>query len=290
MNVFIVVLGSFRQRDQVGLVLEQIDVACRELSFVREAFISTTDDRETAEECLGSLARKIRLVQSTPPPFTSHGHRLHQMLQLHNALEGIPEDAWVLKLRTDKLILPSALMTECLRQVAEDPARYENRFGVLEGHLFVPWFVNDMAFLGQARTLREIVSFDISPDIFVPTLFTEQAIWSSLAGSQRRDFFSALKNFPLLHRLDSKGMDSECDRTLSEAVAVLRHYWEILDKKFFSISNHRFREPYSLAIGGYNVKSDRIFSRYGLWGASFADPSVVRDLLSSCESGRSVFR
>lgn len=285
MKFTVVITGSLRDRKHLEQVIDgSLELMASRPHLVREVVLSTTDTPKDVqiETKRWNSHPGFRVVCSEPPTIVVKGHRLHQLQQLDRALDSIEPNEWVLKLRTDKLVLPVQLMVGCIDRISADPAPHHGRFGILEGHLFLPWYINDMAFIAQTTTVREIVGFDVAADLIAPGLATEQVIWSRLLGYAANDFLKVACTFPRCHQLNPErdGFNGH-DSAFADIRSILTAYWTTLSNRFFPFTNHRFKEPYRLQIGPIDVTSDRLFSRYGKWGLSFTDPSVLGDMLAA---------
>jgi len=288
MKVIIAITGSTRDKQQLDMAIDGAIKAQRSCPIVQEVRLSTTDDQNSVRNAMKKWAGadKLRVIQAEPPTIVVKGHRLHQLVQLQNALAELDPDVWVLKLRTDKLILPPEMITACITNVENDQERYAGKFGIVEGHVFLPWFINDMAFFGQVKVLKEIVSFDVSADLFAPGVATEQAIWAQLLGHRSRAFFDAAHRFPQTCNLHPEELGIlNTNMAFEEISEFIYEYWSILSARFFSITDHRFKEPKPLQLGGIEILSDRIFTRYGTWGSSFTDPSLFASLPQDLNQG-----
>jgi hypothetical protein len=290
MKVTIAITGSLRDREQLGQVVDGAFALRDRCPWINDIRLSTTDSQDDVGRGIKKWNGRgeLQVIRSSPPSIIVKGHRLHQLCQLDAALEGLASDVWVMKLRTDKLVLPVDLIKSCIERVAADPSAHDGKFGVLEGHVFLPWYLNDMAFFAQAGSLREIVSFDVTADVFAPGLATEQVIWSRLLGAEVRSFFKSARLYPQCHELRLEQRDGHDNGiAFQEIRAELHRYWRLLNSRFFSMAGHRFKEPYSLRVGDIDLTSDSIFSRYGEWGASFTDPKVCERLLQQVDVGQS---
>lgn len=287
MKVTIAITGSLRDRKSFEQVVEGAFALREACPQVREIRLSSTDDASAVRNATRQWSHRpeFRVICSAPPNIVVKGHRLHQIGQLDAALEGLDSDMWVMKLRTDKLILPAAMLKDCIDRVAADEAAHAGKYGVLEGHIFLPWYVNDMAFFAQAGALREIAVFDVAADIFAPQLATEQVIWARLLGEEANEFFKAACHVPPCHELHPEKLGRrDKEQAFGQMKEILRRYWQVLRARFFSMTDHRFKDPYSLKVGAIDLVSDRIFTRYGDWGASFTEPAVFGEFLRQLDA------
>lgn len=278
MKAVIVITGSLRDQEQFDKAVDSALKVRDACPFVKEVRLSTTDpkgvvDRGTAK---WRIAGNLKVFCAEPPTVVVRGHRLHQMLQLRNGIADLDPDDWVIKVRTDKLILPPEVLVSCISRVMENPGAYSGKFGILEGHLFLPWYVNDMVFMGQASSVGEIVSFDVSCEVFAPGLATEQAIWGRLLGNRIDTFYQAARRYPQTYRFSLEECGNlDPDKAFGEIRDCIFDYWAILSERFFAITSCRFSPPASLRIGGVEIDSEQVFTRYGTWGSSFTEPSIL---------------
>lgn len=289
MKVTVVITGSLREREHFQQVVEGAFALLDACPEIREIRLSTTDDASVVRRSTQQWSHRpeFKVICSAPPPIVVKGHRLHQMRQLDAAIEGLDPDMWVLKLRTDKLVLPMALLKDCIDRVAANESAHAGKYGVLEGHIFLPWYVNDMAFFGQAGALRDIAAFDVAADIFAPGLATEQVIWARLLGEDANEFFNAARLLPQCYQLhpETQGGHNK-DLAFYQIRDFLRRYWQTLHTRFFPMTSHRFKDPYSLRVGSIDLVSDRIFTRYGDWGISFTEPSILGEFVRQLDAER----
>jgi hypothetical protein len=286
-SLTVLVTGSLRSKDELLNVVDAAFALQAICPQVREIRLSSTDPADVFDTSINAwLARPgLKSIRNDAPSIVVKGHRLHQVRQLEAGLAGLDDGEWVLKLRTDKLVLPLELMKSCVDRVCAAPDRFEGKFGVMEGHLFLPWYINDMAFMAQAGAIREIARFDVAADIFAPHLATEQVIWSALLGDAAAGFIKSagpVAQAAQLHPEASGGFDFAQAFALVEP--MLRPYWETLRTRFFAFRPSAFASGHVLQAGPFDIQSDVLFSRYGTWGTSFIDPRVVGELLAQVDA------
>lgn len=290
MKIVVLITGSLRDKSQFSQIMDGALALAEAFPQVIDVRLASTDDKSALRSGTPQWSHRadFHVISGEPPSIVVKGHRLHQIRQLDAGLEGVEPDTWVLKLRTDKLVLPIDLLKFCVKRVAADEESHVGKFGILEGHLFLPWYINDMAFFAQARALREIIAYDVAADIIAPSLATEQVIWARLLGDDANDFFKSVCYFPQCHQLRSR-MPGQKESDISQAFEplrnILRRYWQVLHERFFPMTDHRFKNPYSLKVGGIKLVSDRVFTRYDDWGASFTDPSIFGEFLHQIDMG-----
>ena len=290
MKIVVLITGSLRDKSQFIQVVDGALALAELFPQVVDVRLASTDEKSTILSGTSQWSHRsdFHVICSDPPSIVVKGHRLHQLRQLDSGIEGLEPDTWVLKLRTDKLVLSVEQLTLCIRRVAAAEESHAGKFGILEGHLFLPWFINDMAFFAQVRSLREILAFDVAGDIIAPNLATEQVIWSRLLAEDTNDFFKSVCCFPQVNQLRSRrdGQSaSDISQTFEPLRNILRRYWQVLHTRFFPITDSRFKNQYCLKVCGIELISDRIFTRYDDWGASFTDPSIFRELLYQVDMG-----
>lgn len=313
MHISIVITGSLRNQPHLEKVIDGAFAAMAASPNVGRICLSTTDEENSARQALKPWLDRpgFQFIHSHPPTTVVKGHRLHQLVQIENALQQLANDDWVLKLRTDKLILAPELLTRCIRLVESNETDYDSKFGVIEGHIFLPWYINDMAFFAQKKSLQSLVTLDTTVDRLAPHLATEQVIWSRLLGPKSMLFYHASKHFPQIYQYHPEAVipplanalkktscklyrwlyqsqpgvigKARLDCRFSEIEYILYDYWSILAERFFSMSPMLFENARPLNIGSLSFQSDFVFSRYGQWGASFSDVGIFKSLLGSIE-------
>lgn len=288
MKIVVLITGSLRDKSQFVQVVDGALALAEVFPQVIDVRLASNDEKSTIRSGTRQWSHRsdFHVICSEPPSIVVKGHRLHQLRQLDSGLEGVEPDTWVLKLRTDKLVLPVDLLKFCVKRVAADEESHFGKFGILEGHLFLPWYINDMAFFAQARALREIIAYDVAADIIAPSLATEQVIWARLLGEDANDFFKSVCCFPQCHQLRSRMQEqgaSDLSQEFEPLRKILRRYWQVLHARFFPMTDHRFENPYHLKVGGVELISDRVFTRYGDWGASFTDPSIFGEFMQKLD-------
>jgi len=283
-KVAVIITGSLRDKHHFDRVMRgvlELKTAC---TFVHEVRLSTCDEPNSFRNEIKEWQRRLEFqtIRSEPPKVVVKGHRLHQLRQLEAALQGLEAEEWVMKIRTDKLLLPVELMKSCIEKVAADPQKFADKFGVLEGHVLLPWFINDMAYFGQVASLQEMLSFDTAVDTQAPNLATEQVIWGNVLGSESADFFATASKFPLSSQLNPEKLSfNDHDRAFNQIKPILRQYWSLMQRRFFSIAGRRCKELYRLKVSSLDVTSNCLFTRYGKWGTSFIDTEIFGDLAHS---------
>jgi hypothetical protein len=291
MKAVVAIAGSLRNLAEFERTVDSAYELAGLCPMISEIRLATTDEEAEVQAGVASFqGRTPRLdVRVRPqPPFIAKGHRLHQIRQWDAALQGLDPETWVIKLRTDKLLLPPATLKDCLDRISADEAAHDGKFGVIEGHLFLPWFINDMVFVTQAKSLRQLVSYDVSADIFAPALSTEQAIWSHMLEGGADAFVRFPGLMPLHSRVHPETDKFEAhDLAFEGSKTILRNYWQCVSTRCFSLGGRRIAAPNHLKIGSIELTSDKIFTRYGLWGTSFVDPSVCGDLLALLDAPNS---
>lgn len=120
----------------------------------------------------------VEVVLAHEPVIWGPGHIFHQVKNLHFGLQAFSDDDLILRCRTDKTA-PGYSIQELTRRFHAAPAPaagapFDRRL-MLRGALpLQPFFYNDMAFMGLARDLRRLVSFDIWWEIEHALLNPEQ--------------------------------------------------------------------------------------------------------------------
>ena len=284
MKIIILITGSLRNPAQLDEIVEGALTLGEEFSQIEKIRLVSSDEQEVVRRCTlkWSQRHNFEVIWCEPPSIIVKGHRLHQIRQLDVGLEGLAPSTWILKLRTDKLVLPIELLRASINRLIEREALHAGRVGVLEGHLFLPWYINDMAFLSQEVTLRELIRYDVAAEILAPQIATEQAIWVGMLGSEADSFLKAVSKLPQCYHFrpeDPTGREVALIKFFEPAMHLIIRYWQALQDRFFSMSPHKLPLAYSVDFGGVGVTSHYIFTRYGDWGASFTDPIIVSDLL-----------
>lgn len=149
-------------------------------------------------------------IENPEPPPNYCGHMLHQMLATHEALRKCPADAYVFKLRTDKVSINglsyqdfrNALLHRFDLSTPSDlcmPRIFEQKILVYQAHLARFFFCPDQVFFGLRDDLLKLINFDMRYLFLFRNLFSEQW-WFSRPFIERfeymEEFFKAYPFFP----------------------------------------------------------------------------------------------
>lgn len=115
----------------------------------------------------------IRWVECEEPRPNPSGHNLHQMKAVHAGLRACPRDAFVLKLRTDKVDLAHPVMAGMIDNALTGrldlepapppgwPKVFGKRVAVAAGHLLKMFYLSDQVFFGLRDDLLKLLNFDL---------------------------------------------------------------------------------------------------------------------------------
>jgi hypothetical protein len=163
-----VVCGQVRDPRETLAILART-LAWRDAGLLEGVVLSTWfEEVDKAPGLAASLADAgVTVVESPPPRVPSMGNIFHQMKTLAMGLAACPPDAWVLKLRTDKVDprAPWETLLDGSRDHAADPAvrlptPLAHKVWVSYCQTAVPLFFGDVVFFGHAADLGRLVHFD----------------------------------------------------------------------------------------------------------------------------------
>ena len=281
-QIDILVTGSLREEDFVKELFHNIiDVKSRN-SVVCNILWSSTDTFDKIDSFLvkNDLKENVIICCDKEPTIKSKGHRHHQILQLTNGLNLVEDDkTWILKMRTDKLLLNVELMQAIIDKVSILEKDVDGKIGILEGHVFLPWYINDMVYIGQKKSLKKLLFNNDLADSISPALSTEQVFWSSLLENEekKKNFYIKSSNFEAvnINSLQDQNITNNCNMIKVE----LFEYWTILENNFFTVLPMQFADEYKLDINNITIKDNYLFSRYDKWGVSFTNLDSIKSFL-----------
>jgi hypothetical protein len=126
--------------------------------------------------CVEGRQPRLRLKWNTP----------QQMLALHNGLARCPDDAWVLRCRTDEFYFPfHATFAIDLCSFPEhlaldgEPGLLDRRIAVPNASLLAPFHYQDLTFFGRKTDVRRVVNFDMRSLFLYNDMSTEQCFFAA---------------------------------------------------------------------------------------------------------------
>jgi hypothetical protein len=162
--------GAIREYVQFAIILSRL-VELRSEKVIEQIVLSTWQGEIDKHEGLRSFLRVlgVAVVEKAPLENIPNGHNASYMVQVaavHNALEVVPEDVFVLKTRTDNCLDSLNVIVDRVLSHPETDTKAEN-FGaypaVFEHKLYfnifrfwTPFFLDDRAFYGYVGDLRRL--------------------------------------------------------------------------------------------------------------------------------------
>ncbi|QGY39572.1 hypothetical protein GM415_05380 [Pseudodesulfovibrio cashew] len=165
---WVVICGAARNRERLEeTVLHHHRL--RKAGTINGVVLSTwygeIDQHQGLRDLLETLG--IGTVETADPGMDRSGNLARQTKQLRLGLELCPEDAFVLKTRTDKNLttdLDTAIFSTDLTPDAESypgfPPLFEHRIAVNEAHILSPFFITDFEFYGHRRDLTRLLDLN----------------------------------------------------------------------------------------------------------------------------------
>jgi len=163
-----VICGAVRNRDTLLETLIH-HVKLRDAGFIDGIVLSTWYNEIDAHDGLRQLLEKLDIgtVETLDPGMDRGGNFARQTKQLKLGLELCPENAYVLKTRTD-LNLTKDLNTDIFSvdltpnsdQYLGFPALFEKKIFINEAYLLAPFFITDFEFYGQRNDLYRLLDLN----------------------------------------------------------------------------------------------------------------------------------
>lgn len=249
----------------------------------------------------------VQLVEDDFPAESGMGHIAYQQRSLWNGLAACPDDALVVKLRTDKVFarlfdrVPA--MLELLPLAAAPvaplgslPSPFEGRIIVSEGHISA-FYIPDIVFCGLKRDLHRLVGFGRQHDGFrFPGSIAAEQRWFSqpfLGIPAIQDYFSVahLGNLEATYNLLRAG-----ELAPLPLPSVIRRYhlvyFLMFMQSFLTISAP---ELSGVAADGTPHARDRILSTAvrqlgaallkGSWAEAYREPALLAEAARIVEGG-----
>lgn len=283
-KVTLLITGSIREVESANQVLNRAVKFKQLYSEIDRIIWSTTDDSESVMEFMriNNYSEEIELVWTPEPSKISKGHRHHQVLQLARGLELINDETWVLKMRTDKLILSDHIMKHIIDQILQETIP-DDKIGILTGHIFLPWYINDMVYIGRKKLLKPLTDYNDIADIIAPMLQTEHVFWSSIMNKSERILFYTEASKNLYSYSNHPELVKEnliLNEKVKELLNLLVPYWHALIDKFFVINIQNFNYDYNIILFGQELNMKHIYTRYGVWGSGFSSIEPIKEVLT----------
>jgi hypothetical protein len=184
---------------------------------------------------------KFIFVESDLPRLKLRGHAFHQSKSIHMALQFVPDDALVLRLRPDLAELTpeflsflTALQLGDVRATTPAAPVYHSTVFINSGFLGCPFYINDIILLASKPDLRRIFHFDYGFEFFGSNLAPEQFFYLRAFADKfpLLDAFSRLNAGLVFDKPDisTRLMRAQLDSDLF--IDVLGLYWVLLADSF----------------------------------------------------------
>lgn len=239
-KVWVLLTGSLRN-NETSLAKLHFIKSLKEQGLIENFVFSTWKGEVNKSMDFSNLLQEFGgiLVQSEPPQLVARGSYLHQILQLENGLRYIPDDAFVVKMRTDKCESVDGFEEENLRDLLSNKnyaypltKKYkdilEYRIGVKaegsERSTYVPvlFFVIDKWYVAYKKDLMKIINYDVMSFDYL-NLIPEQVLYASYFmqhWSIIKYFFQGINQAATIDRLlfdaIGNGRDYEVDALTEE--------------------------------------------------------------------------
>ena len=229
-----------------------------------------------------------------PPSLKMTGHILHQMKTLLFGLKIFDDNEYVLKIRADLSNFSVSRMESLFKRYFEAshidyldwPHMFDEKIMIEGGFIYVPFYHNDITFLGKVADLKKLCNMDIRFDIEYTSMAPEQWFFFKPFESIKifRDYFSINQG------LNVRGGDllSFYQKLFGSSFykAVCSAYLSVL-KKFFLCTE-------TSPVVGKEISEDNFFDKDFLLEIGFiehpmAKIPVFRNLDWKVGSGMNVF-
>lgn len=177
----VVMCGLIRNPDMAILQLSRI-MKLRAEGLINQIIVSTWDDElDRYRNVLDILTKcEALVIESSEPALVAPGHVVHQSKALTLALEACPDDAMILKVRPDIMML-----TDDYRAILAGergaahlsrakPTLFEQPVWIHSGMPFYPFYFNDIVYYGAKRDLVRMADIDLKSEILLSGMMPEQ--------------------------------------------------------------------------------------------------------------------
>jgi hypothetical protein len=180
-------------------------------------------------------------IESDQPKLKLRGHAFHQSKSIHMALQFVPDDALVLRLRPDLAELTPGFV-DFLTGVqrgdikAKTPAApvYQSTVFINSGFLACPFYINDIILLATNPDLKRIFHFDYGFEFFGSNLAPEQFFYLRAFADKfpLLDAFSRLNTGVVFEKPDVSTRLVRAQLDSDFFMDVLGLYWVLLADSF----------------------------------------------------------
>jgi hypothetical protein len=174
----------------------------------------------------------VEVVETTSPATGGHGNIHRQKKALFQALLQLPDDATVLKLRTDKcaVLLNPFLQRWQAPLIAADGAGYHDKVVVVRTSSTLPFMSDDFAFMGRCSDLLRMTAHEESLRIINPHCDpTAEMLWMYAALARQDaylDTFFSMASPRVFSVLLKNAARNGVDKVPEPVLAFLGHYWK----------------------------------------------------------------
>lgn len=304
-KIWAVMCGAIREELEVRLTMDKL-LEMREANKLEGIIVSTwTGEFEKYSELKKQLQENhVVIIEQSPLERrisiakTNSVNYLRQALQLQAALDYLPDDCFILKVRSDRALTHIKQIEPYLAQLPmkvssfysyegvskELPKIFDYKLIVFNAKMQRIFNFIDFVFLGYASDIRKIINFDIA-ELYVDRDLVANTQWFVYPFLREfpiiRDYFRLINFRPLIAGMKAYFEQEETKdyfptffyRVYGTYLLILAHYFQLVE-----IGNNSEDVSYHFSDLFIDAKEKGV--RYTLLGSVLQNDNVVRNFLN----------